>query len=74
MPMDTEIARSFLDWSTEEVTKWLGTLSLSQDYSEQFKGTINISMNSKTISTSAKPATELQLLYFPHYGSNEAQP
>ena len=63
MPMDTEIARSFLDWSTEEVTKWLGTLSLSQDYSEQFKGTINISMNSKSRS-SAKPTAELATALF----------
>ncbi len=42
MPMDSEIARSFLDWSIEEVSKWLSTLRLSKDYSEQFKGIKNI--------------------------------
>jgi len=45
MPMDTQdIARSFLDWSSEEVTKWLATLSLSQDYSQQFQGSPSYSI------------------------------
>lgn len=37
--MEYEIERSFLDWTIEEVVKWLQTLSLSQDYSSHFKGT-----------------------------------
>jgi hypothetical protein len=37
--MEYEIERSFLDWTIEEVIKWLQTLSLSQDYSSHFKGT-----------------------------------
>lgn len=32
------IARSMLEWSNAEVVRWLATLSLSQDYSEKFRG------------------------------------
>ena len=33
-----EIARSFLEWTLEDVLQWLSTLSLSRDYSSQFRG------------------------------------
>ena len=37
-----EIARSFLEWTIDEVLKWLSTLSLSRDYSIQFTGECNV--------------------------------
>lgn len=37
--MENEIERTFLEWTVEEVVQWLQKLSLSQDYSDHFKGT-----------------------------------
>ena len=37
LPDVPEIPRSFVEWGTEDVVRWLSVLNLSQDYSKQFK-------------------------------------
>ena len=38
VPDSDEMARSFMEWTTEDVVKWLKTLSLFHDYSVNFRG------------------------------------
>ena len=38
VPDSDEMARSFMEWTTEDVVKWLRTLLLFHDYSVNFRG------------------------------------
>lgn len=43
-----EIARSFLEWTPEDVLQWLSTLSLSRDYSGQLRGEAHVVAHERT--------------------------